>query len=609
MRTPPGLEWLNRRLARVVLEPLSPEAWLRQGALRPVVVLCLVLASFPLAGVVRTITALPILPCLGLAILLIALCVLPFVPALRASRTSWLHLALGSLSVCVVASFSTYCLYNRYFGGLTNYRGTDTGFHIASYHAFVRTTPDAYHGFVSMYAALYFVQHLLSLNAFWALAVVFYGEVVLACALPLVITFSLLWPLRRQSSLAYGIGAALAAPVALIVQYLVVLPQQHQNQADGFYPHLFGLLPLLTIWLIDALVRQPLLRFAAVLLAFVCYRYTYGLNLGDLALAVAALAALDACDTRNRAWWRGLLGITSLGMAGAAYFAYKALWPVHTLSGHVVPYNVPLSNDAQVIGLGGLALVMAAGSGARGLFAGGGLRRAARFPFLFGAINLMIVLLYMRSGAPRIYYFFKYPIAGLILVASACGALTPAVLARGIAELRLSGWRRVLTPAAALVCVGLPALAVSKWADATPLYRAGFEERAWGKPPFKSELNLPLADLGAWSRIEDVLHDKHKKFGGYVVSQFGMMIFMNAALEVPDFGWSTWFAGPPAKPLPGYCVFWDEGPPTDWLVWEFGFPLKALRQQLELDRSKQCRSYRAHWNPDGPPRTLCYRCN
>ena len=86
-------------------------------------------------------------------------------------------------------------------------------------------------------------------------------------------------------------------------------------------------------------------------------------------------------------------------------------------------------------------------------------------------------------------------------------------------------------------------------------------------------------------------------------------MFMNAALELPDFNWSAWFAGPPNPPAKDRCLFWDEGKPTLWMVWEFGFPLKGLRDKLSVDPDKQCVHYRAHFDPDGPPRTLCHKCN
>jgi hypothetical protein len=187
----------------------------------------------------------------------------------------------------------------------------------------------------------------------------------------------------------------------------------------------------------------------------------------------------------------------------------------------------------------------------------------------------------------------------------------PALVARALAAWTAPRGRRVSLALLAGAAAYLLYAAQTKWNAAIQPHWRGFSERAWGKPPFwKNEDNLPLADLGAFKRIRKVLDEQHKRFAGYLISQFGMMMFTNAAFDVPDFGWSIWFnLGGLRSGEPDTCLFWDEGTSRDWLVWENGyFVLKEFRRSLILGGPRVCQHYHAHWDPEGDPRGLCHRC-
>ena len=62
----------------------------------------------------------------------------------------------------------------------------------------------------------------------------------------------------------------------------------------GFWAQLFGLVPMMCLWLADALVRPRLLRLLSLLGCVVLYRYTYGLNLADVCAAVCGVLVCEA---------------------------------------------------------------------------------------------------------------------------------------------------------------------------------------------------------------------------------------------------------------------------------------------------------------------------
>src|SRR5258708_2240762 len=122
------------------------------------------------------------------------------------------------------------------------------------------------------------------------------------------------------------------------------------------------------------------------------------------------------------------------------------------------------------------------------------------------------MLIFEHTPGERRYYFYKYPMFALLLLSSACVAILPAVVARLVAarQQRRDRWRLAFLAAA---CACLLASASQKWNTALAPHWRGYAERAWAKPPYNvNEDNLPLADLGAWRRIETVLETEHKRF-------------------------------------------------------------------------------------------------
>jgi hypothetical protein len=202
------------------------------------------------------------------------------------------------------------------------------------------------------------------------------------------------------------------------------------------------------------------------------------------------------------------------------------------------------------------------------------------------------------ANAKYFYFTMKYPFHAIMLVPTAVAAVVPVACV----ALVHSG----ATSRASLVGImTATAIALTCWWRGLESYRPHFLENLRGTPPF--EYSIPVADLGGWRRIERVLQSRGKQFGGYLSSNFGMMMFMNASLGHPAFDWSVWFKRA-FQEQPGRCVFWDEGSSRDWPVWEAWFPQRRLRTELLVSTNKTCESYVAHWNPKGAVRRLCYRC-
>jgi hypothetical protein len=143
--------------------------------------------------------------------------------------------------------------------------------------------------------------------------------------------------------------------------------------------------------------------------------------------------------------------------------------------------------------------------------------------------------MYLIADLPQFYYFQKYNLHAVFL---GC-IVTPLVLAdlfqRGFSEtIRL---RKQKPTSASLesskfyillsICIGL--LALHEITNANRVYKGGFLERVWGKPPSWT-YNSPLSDRKAEKLIINWLEEENKKFGGLIVCNYSIVNFMNASL-------------------------------------------------------------------------------
>lgn len=578
--------------------PLPPSQWSEPGVPVLLGLPLYVMLPFTLSAPLRFILGWSLAATLPLALLASALALAPvFVAWRRLPRPA--HPLVAWALPSLVAAASVLALYRRDFAGLTNYAGADGGVHVFQLDWFVHHGPGIYAGFVSMYSFQYWIERIAHCNVYWSLCVAYYFGVAVVAAVPCVIALVVLEPLASRR--AWWIGAGVCLVAALALAWLVVLPQQHYHQTDGFFAHLFSLVPLLVGWLIDAAARARLWRWLGLAATLILYRYTYALNLADLSIALAALFVADSFAGGVPALARHALRAAPLPLGAAALLFLKQLEPQLVNYGWIVPYDLPRVVGAQAFVVA--ALVIGIVTSPRESAAERPLGRALRFPLAFVAVNAVLTWVGWRLPHREPYYVYKYPLHAVVLAAGAVLVLVSAVAARFADALERRAWTRPTLLGA--VGVALSGLAVLGWYRGYAPLRPMFRERVLGHPPYA--LNRPLADLAAWSRIDRVLRDEHKKFGGYITSYWPMFNFMNAALGYYNGGRAFWDHGAP-RAEPGYCVFWDRGKVDAWSrPDDLPFGLRLAVSALNRSGAAACVSYRAYWN-HAVERTLCHVC-
>jgi hypothetical protein len=521
--------------------------WLRDGWPRSVLVL---LVALPLivAGPVRFITGVPLPWGFAIATLLSFIVLYTFAPACRRSLPRGRAIAANFVLVSV-ALFAAELPYNRHFHGLANYvdpagfMSVDGGYHIQNYWEFVRRSSDVYVGFVALYSFWDALRHLGSRHLLIALNASFiFGRVVTATA-PCVVAFAVLQRLaRRRSGWVAGTVACLASSIA--VQYIIVLPEESFQLMGGFWPHLFGLVVVMALWLADVLVRPRLLRLLALLGCVVLYRYTYGLNLADVCAAVSAVLACEALGRDAAAWWARTLALAgAIAAALTARFCYHLTTPLFAEYGWIVDHDVMGAWRGQIFVLGAFALAMVPAPG--GALRGTGIVRALRIPFFFGVGNALFVFMIHRLPPAAIYYFDKYDFHATTLVASAVVVLAT------VAAVLVVERRDAATLIRAVALVALVTLGLGRVRSAFASYQEGFREQVFGGEFKRSH---PWVLPAAVARMQQVLNQRGKTFGGYVGKYYAMHIFTNALF---DHGDRDWFHDPIVSQKPGQCFFWD----------------------------------------------------
>lgn len=575
-------------------QPLGPAAWAEPGLPLALILPIFLTLPFALTGPLRALLGWPLPWTLPLALLATAVALAP-VWRVWQSQPRLHHPWVSYLVPSLLAFISIFVLYRREFAGLTNYVGADGGVHVFQRFWFADTDPHTYSGFVSMYALMYWIEQITGCTVYWSLCGAYYFGVALVAAIPCLVAWVVL---ARFSGVSFYAGALGCVVCALALAYFIVLPQQHYHQTDGFFPYLFALVPLLTVWLIDTATRARLWRWLGIGAAAGLYRYTYGLNLADLAIAIGLLFFIDSFGRDLPRVLRWSLRFLLLPLLALALVFLRQLEPLLASYGWIIQYNLRTVLTAQVFAVGGLALL-----GATAVWSADSvLGRAVRFPLLFAAVNGLLSYVGLELPAREPYYLLKYPIPAVVLLAGAFVVAAAFVSAWLVERAQHRRPLVALLVSAAVLAAGFQT--VRLWRIGFAPFWPSFVERISGHPPF--QLTHPLADLGAWRRISRTLERRHKKFGGYLTSYWPMFNFMNAGLGYYNRGRGFWDRGAP-RFGPGYCVFWDRGK-VDWWTQPEDLPahLRGWVARLEEGQA-ECVGYRAAWNRS-VERTLCYRC-
>ena len=490
--------------------------------------------------------------------------------------------------------FAVWALYHRDFGGFPNLDGWDGGSHVLIKDLFAGVAPDIYSRQVSYYGYVWWLEKIFHLDAFRSFAMAFYVAVIGTLALAMTITFTFLRGEAQANRMVRSTGIVATALATGGILWLVLLPLLHYNQAAGYYVHLFALLPLMLVWAVDVCVRLQFLRVLALLGGVALLRYSYALNLADVAVATAFVLLFEGFRGR----WRIIQGLLVAGLSAAAYVAIRELRPVFRVWGGMQRFDMDeiLKADLLLVGIVFVYTVATAWKNVPWDFIRSRLFRTVRFPLFFALASSTFLSIFRKEQGVQYYYPTKYQIWACMLLAFVLVIVLAHLLQ--VWATRLS-WRRPRAYVLAALVGLLLATVPSIWQKTFAGYRETLQERM-GPHHATYKYLRPLADVEAVARIKSVLSTNHKQFGGYLTSFFPMFSFMNGMFG-HHAGHQEFFS--PASE-PGHCVFWVS---KDRDTFPLGptHILDGLRNRAAGDGST-CDEYKVPWK--STPQSLCYHC-
>jgi hypothetical protein len=575
------MAWLQHLLDKLDRSALPPSERLRRGWPRALPLLLLFLLPSLIAGPIRALTGVDPNLALILGIPVAIGAALPFWGALTRRPDDWRWEAVAHAVPLALAAVSVYLLFNRDFSGLYGYQDAqgnvaiDGALQTLTSYNFNQVNPNEYEGFVSLYSFWFFITHFVDIMSAANISFHLTGAVVAAA--PCVVAFALVG--TKKASARYA-AAAVCLVAGLAVGYLEIWPLLAFHFAGGFWAHLFGLVPLCAIWWADALIRPPILRIFSILALTVLYRYTYGLNLADLLATVGALMAIEAAGSRLTRAGRIAAGMVALAAFTAGEHAFTLLAPKLTNStGWIVPHDMPGEWRGLLFGVAALVVTVLFGRGGKS-----GVFRGLRFPAMFAVANAVFIERFksLPEGDHgyhliwRNYYFNKYSLHAVILVAAAC-VVAAAFWAATLLEKR--PWSAIAGAALSLL---LGAAAVDKLQAAAAPYQDVLAEVAFGHAPYPRL--RPWVDREGLRLIHSTLRSQGREHGGYLAAYYPLAAYMNATF---GHGHIPFWERQPVEATPGHCIFFEG-------------------KEGNTNPGDSCSGYPAPW--EGGERRLCWRC-
>ena len=507
----------------------------------------------------------------------------------------------GYLSLISVSGFLL--LYRPEYAGMPSRWIADAANHLSYRIWFETLTPNVYHGFVTFYSVVWWWQTLFDLTYFEAFRLSFYLMIpVLAGFVAATATLALPDRGFRTGLIFFG----WLCLVSWAAMRYTIFPLWHFNQTNGFYSHFMALIPLLTAWLLYAVLEKPWQRALTFALCIIILRYSYGLNLGDFILTGMALLLVEK-GSFPPSWQRWLNGILLLaGILAVAVFVN--LYPL-SKSRYILEFpNYDYVYPATFL----LALclgIVPLWLERRGRPLSASFIRLNRFALFFVLANFTVILLYRLAGLrTEAYYFRKYSLHSIVLLlimatVMAAGLLTDATRDWRLARLKIK--IPVLTAGLVMACL----IAVMGQGHRTFRKKSFFLNRITPAATAGELRPLYNEEVDRW--IHNTLTSKKARFGGYISPVYPEFHFMNAVHSLipqhlePTHLWRDQLQIKPAiNPTPGYCTFWSEFEDEGRGVKETYAFIRAQRQNPH----RVCRPRRTNL-AGSSGQEICYQCN
>ncbi len=371
----------SRMMARAArwLEPDMDPPGQPATVVRVATMIALALLAIPLSAIPRQLGA----PSMNISLAITAVILAgsaallwPLLGARRAPLAMWLPVTMAGAAMAMLA---IHVLAAPAFDGLPALTGGDAGLHVGRERAFVTIRNNGYEGMATFYATAHWFQiagddWIASFrDSFWVV-------VAMVAILPVAVAGWASAQVERTSvRLAVGgLGIGAAAGAA----WLTALPFLHYYQCDGYFPQLFGVVPIIVTAIGYTAASTRLLRLVVLGAGIVFLRFTYLLNLGEMLIVTAAMLAIEAGAVGLPRAPRLLLGGGALATFGLAGVVYWRLWQVVHIEAGI--HSMPLPPVAIGLGLSAMALLGAAaacpsaGRRRRAAHAGGRAARAFR---------------------------------------------------------------------------------------------------------------------------------------------------------------------------------------------------------------------------------------
>lgn len=514
----------------------------------------------------------------------------------------WGSYSAAAVALAVVATAVR--LWSPLWGALVSTGGGDVGDHVFYISRLERDAAAQYNSLIVFHSFAWWWKRLTGGDYYSTFAVLFWSATTLLVAALVSRSFAEVVPYLRPREVKSGLlGIAAVLAVALLPFEMILLPVLHILQGEGYYPQLWGLLPLVAAWLLYSVLEKPIGRAIALGLALIVYRYTYTLNLGEFVFTSAVLLACEFSRylPRHRLQRWAIFGCLVLGVL-ASYRIFSTLLVLLRNGGATKPTEVwyVIAATASM----GAALAFDVGRAPTASVRS----RSASFVALFALISAAVQATYLCFGLPEFYYFYKFGIHPLWIAAAAVTVHLPATLLR-IWQISRGRNRAQLPSAAVGALLAIAGVGLATTGVAT--FRPSYQERSSSALP---PVNLVVFyEPEAASIIEQVLRDTSLRFGGYITRPaWALSGFMNASLGMPHRFREPYYRSGKVRTKPGHCVFWDSTPGIlerldlvsrsgSGVAGQAGRKVRALSKADVV--SREFRSL-----PTGEMRTLSYRC-